>query len=182
MKSCSNALIKAMSIMFGIVVSNIMVHAQSAHSNIESEPKNIFVLSFGYTHIPAGADLHAENTEGFFVPSIGLDYGRVIAEKWEVGVMLDIELDHYLIYEEEFERENAFVAVGGVAYNITDHLCLIGGLGAEFEKNKHQFVARLGTEYVVHFGKHWGLAPAFYFDWKEKYETYALSLGLRYGF
>lgn len=156
--------------------------AQHHEENKSEHHKNIFLLSFGYTHIPKGAELHSEESEGFFVPTVGLDYGRVVGKRWEIGVMLDWELDHYIISEKELEREKAFIAVAGVAYNPIAHLAIFTGAGIELEHNQHLFVFRLGTEYAIHLGHHWALAPAFYFDWKEDYDTYALSLGLRYSF
>lgn len=164
----------------GLVNFNVLALGDLEES--ELEPKNTFVVSFGYTHIPKGAELDAEESDGFFVPSIGLDYARVVGRKWEVGVMLDFELDHYLIVEKELERENAFIGVVGVAYNPIAHLLLFTGAGVEIEKNKHLFVYRLGLDYSFYFGHHWAIVPAFYFDWKEDYDTYAFSVGAKYRF
>lgn len=160
----------------------IIMISNFSYAQEGEEPKNVLLLSFGYTHIPSGAELEAADTKSFFVPAIGIDYGHIVGKRWEIGIMLDIELDHYLIVKKELERENAFIAVAGVAYNPVGHLYVFGGVGVEIEKNQNLFVLRLGTEYAIHLSDHWALAPAFYFDWKEDYDTYALSLGLRYSF
>ena len=104
-----------------LVLFNLSAFAREGHEENQSESKNALVLNFGYTHIPQGAELGSESTGGFFVPSIGLDYGRVMGERWEIGIMLDYELDHYLIVEKDLERENAFIVVAGVGYNPIGH-------------------------------------------------------------
>lgn len=38
-------------------------------------------------------------------------------------------------------------------------------------------IARLGADYGFHLEDHWAIVPAF-FDWKEDYDTFTLSLGL----
>lgn len=45
------------------------------HEEIEeaTELKNVVVVSFGYTHIPAGSSLESETKDGFFVPTLGLE-------------------------------------------------------------------------------------------------------------
>jgi len=40
----------------------------------------------------------------------------------------------------------------------------------------------VGVEYGIHFSDRWVLAPAFFFDWKENYNTYALALNVGYNF
>lgn len=159
-----------------------IAYSMEIHEEEVAEPKNALVLSFGYTHIPKGAELHAEESRGILVPSIGLDYGRVVGKRWEVGVMLDLELDHYLIFDQELERENALIGVVGVAYNPIAHLLIFTGAGVEIEKNKHLFVYRLGADYNFNMGHHWAIVPAFYFDWKEDFDTYAFSVGVKYSF
>ena len=162
--------------------SSIEAFAQEQHGEESQELKNGVILTFGYTHIPMGTELNSPEAEGFFVPTFGLDYVREISHKWDVGIMLDYELDHYLIAEKELERENAFIIIARAGYNLIDHLSILAGAGIEIEGHKNLFVFRLGAEYGIHFSKHWMIAPAFFFDWKEGYDTYALSLGVGYNF
>jgi len=164
----------------------IILVNQNGYAQEEEEDaglKSNVIISFGYTHVPSGSDeLNASEAGGLWVPSIGIDYMRRISEKWGVGIMLDYELDHYLIVEKELERENVFIAVAGIAFEPIPHLLLFTGAGIELEHNENLFVYRLGAEYGVHLNHRWLIAPAFFFDWKEGYDTYALSLGLGYNF
>jgi hypothetical protein len=165
-----------------LILLNTAVLAQETHEKGSQEYRNMLMFTFGYTHIPKGAELNAAEAEGFFVPSVGLDYVRRIGHRWEFGLLLDYELDHYLIVEEEFERENAFIAVAGLGYELIEHFALMAGAGIEIEKNENLFVFRLGAEYGIHFNNRWVLAPAFFYDFKEGYDTYSLSLGIGYNF
>ena len=165
-----------------LIFFSVEAFSLESHDDTSQERNNMFMFNFGYTHIPKGADPHSPEEEGYFVPSLGLDYIRRLSHKWEVGIMLDYELDHYLIVEKDLERENAFIVVAGGAYNLIDHLAIFAGAGVEFEAHNHLFVFRLGTEYGIHLKRHWVIAPAFFFDWKEGYDTYALSLGVGYNF
>ena len=141
----------------------------------------MFALAFGYTYIPKGAALDASEAEGFFVPSFGLDYFHLLDRRWELGIMLDWELDHYLIFEKELERERAFIATLTATHKLINwHLQ--GGLGVELEKNEHLVVLRLGLERPIHLGNRWVLGPAVYFDIKEGYDTWSLSVSIGKGF
>ena len=169
-------------IVFILCFLNGYVFAQEEPKETQIEPKNIALFTFGYTHIPKGSELDSEDANGFFVPAIGLDYIRRVSHKWRVGVMLDYELDHYLVVEKELERENAFIVVAGVGYNPIKHLFIFSGGGIEIEGNANLFVFRFGAEYGFHLKKQWVIAPAFFFDLKEGYDTYAISLGVGYIF
>lgn len=147
------------------------------HQAVETHHNNTLIFNFGYTHIPKGAELHDPNAEGFFVPSLGIDYARRIHPKWELGVMLDLELDHYLIYHKEYEREMAFIAVAGAGYNLDKHTILFTGAGIELEQNKNLFVYRIGIERVFKLHENWFISPSFLYDWKKDYSTYSLSIG-----
>ena len=50
----------------------------------KKEKKNLLTAALGYTYIPKGAALEAEEAEGIFVPSFGLDYFRRIHPRWEI--------------------------------------------------------------------------------------------------
>ena len=151
-----------------------------AQEQEEEEPKSAFAVSFGYSHVPAGSALGATETEGVFVPSIGIDYGILIAKKWEVGVMIDFELDHYLIFNKELERDKALIIVAGGGYNPIAHLVIITGAGIELEKNENLFVYRLGVNYSIRLNRFWALVPSTNFDYKQHYISYVLSIGLKY--
>lgn len=148
----------------------------------EFEHKNSILVSFGYTYIPDGAEREDEGSKGFFVPSIGLDYAREIGERWELLLMLDWELSHYVIVKDELEREKAFISIIGAAYRPFSELYIFAGAGMEFEKNENLFVTRLGAEYMYGLNERWFLAPAFFFDFKKDFPTYTIAVGLKYKF
>lgn len=142
-----------------------------------NERKNIVLLSFGYTYVPRGSALEEEESDGIFVPSIGLDYKRRVSEKWAITLFTDIELEDYLIIEKDFNRERAFIAVLGATYEISKSFGVFGGVGYEFEKSNNLWVLRAGLEYGMDLGKRWVFVPSVFFDWKESYETYSVSIG-----
>ncbi|WP_298536357.1 hypothetical protein [uncultured Algibacter sp.] len=148
----------------------------------ESELKNSFLLNFGYTHVPGGEELEGGGNSGVFVPAIGLDYAREINERWELLLMLDLELGKYLVRSKELNRENAFMVLGGASYRVLESIHLLGGLGVEFEKNENLFVTRLGGEYIHELKGPWGLMTGVYWDYKQEYSTYSLVVGVGYRF
>ena len=148
----------------------------------KNQRKNIVMFSFGYTYLPDGSALHHEESEGIFVPSIGLDYKRRIDEKWAVSLFTDLEMDHYVLIDKDFNRENAFIAVVGPSYEIVEGLGSFAGAGMEFEKSQNLFVMRLGLEYGFEIGHHWIVVPQAFIDWKQSYFTYSLSIGFSHKF
>jgi hypothetical protein len=142
------------------------------------EAKHLISASLGYTFIPKADGLEASEAGGFFVPSIGLDYFYILSHKWEFGIMVDVELDHYLIIDKELERENAIITALVSSYKPNPNWNLIGGLGMEFERNENLVVLRLGVERPIKLGNNWILGPSFLFDFKEEYDTWSLALAI----
>lgn len=181
----TNRLILIISAVLGMLFT-WPVQAQDQHEEKHAEHKNMIAAKFGYTHVPSGSELHHSESNGFYVPTFGLDYGRVIntkrGKRFELGLMLDWELDHYIITEKELERERAFIAVGGLAFNPVAHLVLFMGAGIEIEQNKNLFVWRSGIDYNFRVGKKWAIVPTFNFDWKEDYGSYSIAVGAKYMF
>ncbi|WP_200975303.1 hypothetical protein [Echinicola sp. 20G] len=144
----------------------------------EGETKNRVLFSLGYTWIPQGAELEEmEVGDGFFVPAVGFDYFRKIHERWEIGMMWDWELDHYIVISEELERERAMLFALVANYELTEKWAVFAGGGAEFEKNENLAIFRLGTEYAIEMQNNWEFVPALMFDFKKGYDTWSLSLG-----
>lgn len=158
------------------------LYGQESQKTEKADKKNTITLALGYTHIPKGASLHDTEEKGYLVPSIGLDYMRELAPRLELVIMTDLELDHYLIFDKELERENAFLILGGIGYNFFNHFNAIVGAGAEFDKHENLFVGRVGLEYSFQPGKRWLIAPAFLYDIKKGYDTYALNVAFGYKF
>ena len=122
--------------------------------------------------------IELEDTEanGFFVPTIGLDYLYKISPRWEVGTMMDFELDNYLVVDQELERENAFIITAVGLYRLLPHLSIFAGAGVEFEHNKNLAIFRVGIDCPFQLGKRWVLVPSFAYDLKEDYNTWSLKV------
>jgi hypothetical protein len=173
-KYCVRASILVLLIVF---VSNSNVYAQEEAST-PREDKHLIALSFGFTYIPEGENENQTETTGVFIPTLGLDYFFKIKQRWEIGLMTDIELGNYVIIDKELDRENAFIATAMGLYKISNDWSVFAGAGIELEKHKNLAVLRLGTDYVFSLGKGWVLGPGFYYDLKEGYDTWSISIVL----
>ena len=155
--------------------------AQEAGEENESETmesRHFISLSFGYTYIPGAAELGEVEANGFFVPSIGIDYFYRIAPRWEIGTMMDVELDHYLVVDKDLERENAFIAAVVGLYKLNPHLSLFAGGGIEIEHHGNLAVLRIGVDSPIQLGRAWVFAPTLIFDFKEGYDTWSLAISI----
>ncbi len=148
----------------------------SQAGNEDSKKKNLLTGTFGYTFVPKGAEEGATSVEGVFVPSIGIDYFRRVHPKWEIGTMIDFELSNYLIFEKQLNRHKALVITAITAYNLSENWTVFAGGGIELERHKNIFVGRLGGEYAFKLKKDWVLAPGAFYDIKESYDTWAISI------
>ncbi len=144
----------------------------------EPEKKNLLTVALGYTFIPKGSAPEAEEADGVFIPSLGIDYFRRIHPRWEIGIMTDLDLGEYVIFEKELNRKNALVATAIIAFNLTGHLNLFAGGGMEFEQHHNLGVIRVGTEYAFKLKKDWVISPGFFFDFKEGIDTWSLSVAI----
>lgn len=166
-------------ILGALLSSSFLLFAQDEEeSTKEEEGKNLMALTVGYTYIPSAGELSSTEANGVFVPTIGLDYFRALHEKWEIGLTLDLELGRYLIIDKELPRERALIMALSGVYKVTPHFQLIGGAGMEWEENENLAILRLGAERSFNLGNEWRLGPAFFFDFKEGYDTWSLSLSL----
>lgn len=142
----------------------------------ELEYKNVLTGTFGYSFVAKGTEVNGTEAKGVLVPSIGIDYFRKLNPKWDVGMMIDLELADYLIFEKDLNRSKALVVTAIVAHNFTEHITLYGGGGMELEKHENLLVARFGVEYAFKYSSGWVLAPGFFYDVKEGYDTWSISL------
>lgn len=155
--------------------------AQEAAGNEESEGmenRHFISLSFGYTYVREGGSLESTEAEGIFVPSIGLDYFYRLKPRWEIGTMMDVELDHYLVVNKELERETAFIATVVGLYKICPYLSIYAGGGIEIEHHQNLAVFRAGIDSPIPIGRGWVLAPTLIFDFKEGYDTWSLAIAI----
>jgi hypothetical protein len=148
----------------------------SAYAQEEELTKNLLTGAFGYSFVPKGGAEGDTEVSGVLVPSIGLDYFRRVSPKWEVGTMIDLELSDYLIIEKNLNRSKALVITGIAAYNFIGNWTVFGGLGVELEKHKNFMVTRFGAEHAFKFDNNWLISPGCFYDIKEGYDTWSISV------
>jgi hypothetical protein len=90
--------------------------------------------------------------------------------------MANYELDHYMIVDQQIERENALGLSLVGQFHITDHLAVYAGGGVEMEIHRNIGLFRLGMEYSIDLKKNWVLVPKVYWDWKSNYNTWSFAL------
>lgn len=161
-------------------------HGHETTSHESSEPhsfhhgRNFLLVEYGYTHIAEA--IHHDETEvkeGHWVSSFGLDYFRLLSEKWRVGIKLDYELGHYIIPKKDnLKRENVFIVTPVAGFTFLPKWGLYAGPGIEIEESKNLFIFKLGTEYAIELGKGWEIPLGAFVDFKEGYNTYAITAGI----
>jgi hypothetical protein len=92
--------------------------------------------------------------------------------------MMDVELDHYLVVDQDLERENAFIAAVIGLYKVTPRFSLFAGGGIEIEDHGNLAVLRVGADSPIPLGRDWILAPTLIFDFKEGYDTWSLAVSI----
>ncbi len=156
-----------------IVILSINAFAQESKNE---EKKHLITGAFGYTYIPKGGSVDAHEAEGVFIPSIGLDYFYTLSHRWEIGIMTDLELGEYVIFEKDLNRKNALVVTAIASFSLTKHINLFAGGGMEFEKHHNLGIVRVGGEYAFNLKKDWIIAPGLFLDFKEGIDTWSISI------
>ena len=142
----------------------------------ERETKHLITGALGYTYIPSAGAVGSSESEGVFVPSIGLDYFYSVAKQWEVGIMSDLELGEYVLINKDLNRENALVIAAIAVYSPIKSVNIFAGGGIEIEKHHNLGILRLGTEYEFELKRNWVISPGIFFDFKEGVDTWSLSI------
>lgn len=160
-----------------------IIPIQAQEAGEEGETKHKLVLLFGLTHIPETIE-DGEPLKSEELPTIGVDYYYRLNPKWQIGVVVDVELGEYAVDfgGEDIPRENAVVTGVVAGYRLLKGWSVFAGPGVEFERNKNIFIIRATTEYEFELGKNWGLAPAFSYDFKKEFGTFSLGIGLSKSF
>jgi hypothetical protein len=151
----------------------------SHHAEHESLKRHKAAVTFGLTHIPDGFEEEGESGD-VYVPTIGFDFFYFINHKWSLSFVADLELANYLVDfdREDLNREKAFILALQGGYEIVPAWAVLLGGGIEIETHKNLFVLRLGTEYDLPLNNGWSFNPSFFFDFKEEFSTWTLSIGL----
>ncbi len=142
----------------------------------QKEQKHVLGAAFGFTFVPLGDQLQDTDARGVFTPTVGIDYFYKFHPRWGAGFLGALELDHYVVTDDEVERENAIILTLVGMYRATKYLDLFLGGGIEVEQHDNLAVLRLGLQYSIDMGEHWALIPKFHFDFKENYNAWSLAL------
>jgi hypothetical protein len=161
----------------------VITPALSQENEEEEQTKHKVVLLLGFTHIPETIE-EGEPLKSEEVPTIGVDYFYKFHPKWQIGVVVDVELGKYAVDfgGENIPRENAVVTGVVAGYTLLKGWSVYAGPGIEFESNRNLFIFRAATEYEFELGKNWGLSPGFSYDFKKEYSTFALGVGISRSF
>ncbi|MBB3698051.1 hypothetical protein KMW28_07625 [Flammeovirga yaeyamensis] len=162
-------------LLFCLVFQNSAI----AQEEKESEGRHFISVTFAQTYIPKGTNQDNLNHKGHFVPGIGFDYLYKIKPRFELGVMADIELGRYIIpHKEDLERDHALVLVGVATYTLLPSWNAFVGGGIELERHHNLGVLRMGTEYNFAIGNNWSIPVGIFYDLKEGYDSWSISVGL----
>ena len=164
-------------ILFLVLSIGFMCKSNAQESKRNAEDKNVMTVAFAASYIPAGTQQDNIN-KGHLVPGIGIDYFRKINERFDLGTMMDIELATYVIpRKEDLIRDKAFVVTIIGSFMINDNWGVFLGPGYELEKHKSFPIFRVGKEYLIRFNSVWFIPVGFFYDAKDGYDTYSLSVG-----
>ncbi len=98
----------------------------------QKEQKHLLGAGFGFTFVPLGDALGDTDERGVFTKTVGLDYFYNFNPRWGAGFLSALELDHYVVTDEQVERENAIILTLVGMYSATKYLDLfLGGGGFE---------------------------------------------------
>ena len=167
-------------------IITLLFFANTLFAQEDYKPKNRAAAVMGYVFVPQQVD---ENDKSSFrlVPVFGLDYERVLTNKWAMGVYNDVELSSYFIDDPNAEsgvlqREFVFISTLCAIYSITDYWTVYGGAGYEFEVNKNFVVGRIGSEYEVPIRNEWDVTFGLSWDYKEIYNSigFQIAFGKRF--
>lgn len=142
----------------------------------QKESKHLLGAAFGFTFVPTGDALGDTDERGIFTKTLGLDYFYNFHPRWGAGFLGAYEMDHYVVNDEEIERQNAIILTLVGMYSATKYLDLFLGGGVEVEQHDNLAVLRLGLQYAIDVGQHWALVPKLHFDFKENYNTWSFAV------
>ena len=147
--------------------------------------KNRIAPLMGYVFVPE----QVEDEDGMLriVPTFGVDYERILSEKWAIGSFNDLELSSYFIKDPEEEsgvlkREFVFITTICAIYTPVEYWTVYVGAGYEFETHQNFAVFRLGTEYEIPIRNDWDVAFGLSWDHKQVYNSigFTVAFGKRF--
>jgi len=147
--------------------------------NHDEMKKHSLFLEFGYTHIPDAYE-QISGDQDIWIPTLGLAYLYYFNHKWSAGLMVNLELESYLLSynNKDLVRDNVLIIAAVAKFEIMHNWAVFAGPGIEIEEHHNFAVFRFGTEYNVPLPKNWFLAPVLTFDYKEEYTTFDFAIGI----
>ncbi|MCK4774311.1 MAG: hypothetical protein KAT30_05980, partial [Candidatus Krumholzibacteria bacterium] len=128
MNAATRMLFAAVVVLMLCCLSSMAAAEETGHTGSEEFIHHRLGLFPGYTYIPGGAET-AEQDQGVWVFTLGIDYVYRFQEKWSVGVAADIEFGEYLVVDKELNRENAMVLCGLAIYEVLPRWAIYAGPG-----------------------------------------------------
>jgi len=166
-------------VVFCAVAQEDQENEHGPHAETPFLPNRLGV-TVGYAWIPSGSDVSGQGAVQI-VPTFGITYAKRFNEKIGFGWTNEIEFASYVIEhgdEEILEREFAFVSAVVFIYEPIHKLGLFAGPGIELERNQNFFVLKVGAEYFVKMLDDWYILVESYYDIKEVYGAFGLSLSV----
>ena len=169
-------------ILLSVLLPSIANGQEGSHETQKEHPKHLVSVSVGSAFTPIAGNIGNTEARGIFSPTVGLDYFFHFHPKWEVGIITNLELDHYVIVDNQLERENALILSLLGKYNFTNYWSVFAGGGIELEQHDNLAVLRAGLQYAILLKKDWVITPRFFLDFKEKFNTWSftISFGKRF--
>ena len=166
----------AVLILLSVMLPIIAIGQEGPHETQEKHKKHLVSVSVGSAFIPLATNIGNAEARGLFAPTVGLDYFYRFHSTWEIGVRTNLELDHYVIVDNQLERENALMFTLLGKYNITNYWSVFAGGGIELEQHDNLAVLRAGLQYAILLKKNWVITPRFYLDFKENFDTWSFTV------
>jgi len=99
-----------------LIATHFTLAQEGVQEEEEDEAKNRIGFVAEATFVPEGTSTeHSEesngDSKGTVVPTIGLEYTRTLSNHWDVGFSAEVELESYIIVEEQLNRENPLILV-----------------------------------------------------------------------
>jgi len=141
----------------------------------EDVVRQALFLSGGAVYVPEGTG-HADVEEGRWVGTVGIGYKYKLREPWSLAVVVEVELDEYLVYESGLVREYPVILAGLAHIETAPRLSLYTGFGAEIETHETLALFRAGVNYEIQIKELWAIAPTFYFDLTKEYAKFAIAV------
>ncbi len=125
-------------------------------------------------------------------PTWGLEYGRVLSDRWTIGGLLDYAggaQRNMVIAPAVFWKPfgGGFVLLAAPGFEVhsgrdeVDHHLLKVDAGA-VDEDKTYFVMRFGAAYYFHFGSRYGIGPTVNLDLVNGHEVWVYGVNFEVGF